>query len=270
VFSDFNEHGRPMKLPTFYIGTDNPAWLKRYEGPLFVSRRRLQRYKTLPVAVGRWACDSGGFTEIHKYGEWRLTSKEYAGMVTRYADEIGNLDWAAPQDWMCEPSAVEATGLTPAIHQKNTVANFLDLRQRLGSIIVPVLQGWEHDDYLRCVAMYEKAGVDLTKEATIGLGSVCRRSADDEISAIIASLYPLRLHGFGMKSAAFVRNADRLVSADSLAWTWKARRGIGLPECNGKHKCCKNCYPFAVKWRDSFLAKANQPQLFSPTGKGQR
>ena len=170
---------------TFYIGTDNPAWLKRYEGPLFVSRRRLQRYKTLPVAAGRWACDSGGFTEIHKYGEWRLTSKEYAGMVTRYADEIGSLDWAAPQDWMCEPSAVAATGLTPADHQKNTVRNFLDLRQRLGSIVIPVLQGWEHDDYLRCVAMYEKAGVDLTKEATSGLGSVCRRSADSHICAIV-------------------------------------------------------------------------------------
>jgi hypothetical protein len=253
-------------MPVFYLGTDNPAWLKRHATPLFVSRRRLQRYKTLPVAVGRWACDSGGFTEIHKYGEWRLTSKEYAGMVTRYADEIGNLDWAAPQDWMCEPSAVKATGLTPFDHQKLTVRNFLDLRQRLGGLVIPVLQGWERDDYLRCAAMYEKAGVDLTKEATIGLGSVCRRSADSDIGAIIASLYPLKMHGFGMKGTAFAANADRLVSADSMAWSFSARYRPPLQGC--EHRCCNHCYKWASKWRERTLAGV-APRLFEEGSGGE-
>ena len=51
-------------------------------------------------------------------------------MVRRYADEIGNLAWAAAQNWMCEPWIVEETGLSVAEHQRRTIENYLELRTK--------------------------------------------------------------------------------------------------------------------------------------------
>ncbi len=137
----------------FYLGTHQAHWLRLVDVPLFVSRTRLENRKTLPQAEARWALDSGGFTELRQRGGWSLSTADYISQVRRYADEIGNLDWAAPQDWMCEPSMMANTGLTIHEHQQRTVDNFLDLRQELGGLVIPVLQGWERDDYLRCAEL---------------------------------------------------------------------------------------------------------------------
>jgi hypothetical protein len=55
--------------PTFFLGTHQPNWLT-LGVPLFVSDRRLRRYRTLPRAAAPWALDSGGFTELSQYGTW--------------------------------------------------------------------------------------------------------------------------------------------------------------------------------------------------------
>jgi hypothetical protein len=46
-----------------------------------VSHRRLRRDATLPRAVGRWALDSGGFSERAMYGGWVPTADEYIAAV---------------------------------------------------------------------------------------------------------------------------------------------------------------------------------------------
>ena len=236
---------------TFYLGTHQSDWLQDVKVPLFISRRRLAYRKKLKPAVTNWALDSGGFTELHMKGGWEMSAEEYASIVKRYEDEIGNLDWAAPQDWMCETTALKSTGLTVYDHQVLTVENFLELRQLLGNLVIPVLQGWEKDDYSRCVEMYEQAGVDLTQEATVGLGSVCRRNALDDITEIIKMLQPLKLHGFGVKGDGYKFNHDLLVSADSLAWSFTARYSPPLEGCS--HKACSSCRKYALKWRDKLL-----------------
>ena len=48
----------------FYLGTHQTGWLAKLDVPLFVSRRRLATLRKLPRAVGSWALDSGGFTEL--------------------------------------------------------------------------------------------------------------------------------------------------------------------------------------------------------------
>ena len=52
------------------------------------------------MARGRWALDSGAFSELSAYGRWTLTLEQYVAAVRRYRDEVGQLDWAAPQDRM--------------------------------------------------------------------------------------------------------------------------------------------------------------------------
>ena len=95
------------------------------------------------------------------YGEWRTTPHQYVALVQRYVNEIGWLDWAAPQDWMCEPFVLAKTGKTITEHQRLTVNNYLDLKTLSPQLpIIPALQGWQPDDYLRHAEMYEHAGIE--------------------------------------------------------------------------------------------------------------
>jgi hypothetical protein len=110
-----------------------------------------------------------------------------------------------------------------------------------------VLQGWELDDYLRCVELYESVGVDLDREELVGLGSVCRRQNTAEAARIVRALDGLPLHGFGMKTSGLAVYADALASADSMAWSYRARRDHPLRGCT--HKSCANCIRYARRWR---------------------
>jgi hypothetical protein len=241
----------------FWLGTHNEAWLASAGVPLFVSHTRLKRRKRLPVACEAWALDSGGFTELDRHGGWQTTVEEYVEAVARYGEEVGRLAWAAPMDWMCEPHMLDRTGLSVREHQERTVGNFLELRGR--GPFVPVLQGWTLDDYLRCVGLYEEAGVDLRSEALVGLGTVCRRQDTREIAQVVGELASLglSLHGFGMKSRGLARVGHLVASADSLAWSVAARydwQHRGRKRCRGDHRgSCANCQAWALRWREGVL-----------------
>jgi len=107
--------------------------------------------------------------------------------VRRFQNEIGGLEWVAPQDWMCEPFVLAKTGGSVAVHQELTVENFLGLREQLNSLVIPVLQGWTLADYHNCWALYEHHGVNLESEPIVGLGSVCRRQNTAEAGRIVRS-----------------------------------------------------------------------------------
>lgn len=202
--------------------------------------------------------DSGGFTQIHR-GGWSITPRTYAAQVRRAGNEIGLLKWAAPMDWMCEPSALAATGLSITDHQRLTVENILELRSIDWSLpIIPVLQGFHPDDYFRCIEMYEKAGVDLWKEKVIGLGTVCRRQATHQIARLIEKLTDtgLKLHGFGVKTTGLQVYGHQLVSADSLAWSMRGRH---VQPCrHGRALSEANCFQFATAWRGQMLASVDR------------
>src|SRR5262249_55262035 len=142
----------------FFLGMHHPNALATSTVPLFVSRTRLSRQKSLPRAAVRWALDSGGFTELERSGRWTLSARTYAGLVRRYQDEVGLMAWAAPQDWMVESRMLKRTGLSVDEHQRLTVENWLALRDLAPDLpIIPVLQGWDVDDYLRCIERYAAA-----------------------------------------------------------------------------------------------------------------
>jgi hypothetical protein len=259
----------------FLLGSHQPGWLGKARVPLCVSDRRLRVYRYLPRAAAPWVLDSGGFTELQKFGRWTVPPAEYAARVRRYRDEIGGLLWAAPQDWMCEPIVISGgragrmlfagTGLSVTRHQRLTVDNYLQLRDLAPDLpIKPAVQGDTADAYLRCADMYAAAGIDLTTEPLVLLGSVCRRQGTAEMHQIITALHRwgiTRLHGFGVKTLGLQRCGHLLASADSLAWSEDARR-LGhpmpgclahrptcLPRCRAHHKNCANCLRYALHWR---------------------
>jgi hypothetical protein len=166
-----------------------------------------------PRPAGPYAVDSGGFTELQRHGRWTRTPRQYVEDLRRIWEHVGPYDWAAPQDWMCEDLIIHGgtvgaqrfagTHLSVAAHQRRTVANFLELRWLAPDLrIIPVLQGRDLPDYERCVEMYERAGVDLRSEPTVGLGSVCRLQSTQKGAAIVTAMaaHRLRLHGFGFKT----------------------------------------------------------------------
>jgi len=77
--------------------------------PLFISPRRLEKLNRLPRARGPYVIDSGGFTELSKYGAWAITVDRYIAEVRRCADCIGVPVFAAQMDHMCEPFILEKT-----------------------------------------------------------------------------------------------------------------------------------------------------------------
>ena len=266
--------------PWFYLGTHMPNWL--WDGqmsvPLFVSQRTLGKYGYDAIKPARvpWALDSGGFTELSLYGEWRLSPDVYVAMVADFDRTIGNLEWAAPQDWMCEPAIRAQTGLTVAEHQRRTVDNYLLLcelwpqyRRDTECPFIPVLQGWDPADYLRCADLYEAAGVDLEAAPLVGLGSVCRRQATGQIGYLIDQLAGrYRLHAFGCKTGGLLAYGSRLASADSMAWSFDARHADPLPGYT--HQSCANCPGYAASWAarlagqiDGATAAGVQDSLFS-------
>ena len=246
-------------MDCFWLGVHRPGWLAKTAVPLFVSRRTLTPRRTLPRALGTWALDSGAFTEISTYGAFQVSAHAYAQEIKRFADEIGGLAWAAPQDWMCEPHILAKTGLTVQEHQRRTIEGYLELRS-LTSLVIPVVQGWLPADYERHVEQYARAGVDLTQYPVVGIGSVCRRQDMGTGQRIVERLWGmgLNLHGFGVKTTGLTAFAHLLTSADSMAWSYRGRRGGRLPDCTHRH--CANCLRFALVWRDKILAAIRYPK----------
>lgn len=219
-----------------------------------------------------WALDSGGYSALSKTGSWPVSEAHYLAEIKRWRGGIGRLAWVAPMDWMCEPNVLMKTGKTVAEHQRLTVLSYLQLREHLGSLVIPVLQGWTIDDYLRCMELYAFAGVDLTAELTVGVGSICRRGQDAVIGRILRRVARenIPIHAFGVRGDSLIAHASILASADSMAWSYRARAARQGPNagyektwnwcCESRQlqSRCTSCLAYALRWRQKLLARRNQ------------
>jgi len=218
----------------FYLGThvlSHPFHFQR----CCISVNRLWRYDKYGILhrrvsdflVNDWIMDSGAFTEISTYGKYRFPIEDYAIQVNRWR-VCGNLELAVAQDYMCEPSILTKTGLTVEKHQKLTIERYDALINITDVPIMPVLQGYDPQEYVNHVEMYEDR---LHYGMRVGVGSVCKRNSNPQsIVAILEAIKnarpDLRLHGFGLKTTALANLyiLSLLHSADSMAWSYRARR----------------------------------------------
>lgn len=239
----------------FYLGTHKVDWLGRADFPLFVSNNQLRGRKKLPVARGPWYLDSGGFSQVAQHGCWLLSPEDYVEDVKRYQEFIGNLGWAAIQDWMCEPFILEKSGRTIEEHQLLTIQSWELLNDLYDGVQwLPVLQGWTLYDYWRHQDMYAARGHNLLNQPIVGVGSVCRRQGTFQANTILETLAAggLRLHGFGLKIKGLEMSRGALTSADSMAWSFGARKSnVRMEGCS--HLNCANCIRYASVWRDRII-----------------
>lgn len=213
----------------FFTGLHQPSDAQHFDAA-FVSVNRLRNRKS-GFTVGDWIMDSGAFTTIATHGG-------YPFPVSRYADDIkaiharqtsGNLLAVVAQDYMCEQWMLEKTGLTVADHQRLTIERYDELLAcELPVYVMPVLQGYSSKEYVEHLRAY---GDRLAQGAWVGVGSVCKRNTDicaiwKVLSTIKDERPDLRLHGFGLKTTSLQNPIIRelLYSADSMAWSFAARR----------------------------------------------
>jgi len=211
----------------FYVGLHQPSDAKHFDHA-FVSVNRIRGRKKA-IGAGAWIMDSGAFTEIATHGHYRSSIAEYAAEINRWADDP-TLIAAVAQDYMCEPFILAKTGLTVEEHQRLTIERYDALVALVDPrvYVMPVLQGYTVSDYLRHIEMY---GHRLKFGAYVGVGSICKRNTDiGQIEQILTAIKRARpdllLHGFGLKTTALSSYVvqDCLHSADSMAWSFAARR----------------------------------------------
>lgn len=209
----------------FYVGLHHPHVAKHFERA-FVSVNAIRNRKS-DFQCNNWIMDSGAFTEISTHGGYRSTVEDYAKQIERWRT-CGNMEMAVAQDFMCEPFITEITGMTVTDHQELTVARYDALKASTDAPIMPVLQGFKPSEYLDCLALY---GDRLTQGMRVGVGSICKRNSHpamiEHILGMIKAKRPdLRLHGFGLKLTAIARTniSNLLYSADSMAWSFAARK----------------------------------------------
>lgn len=258
------------KPPLLYTGAPEPSWLGRFSFPMCVSRARLSRLKRkLPKALGPWILDSSGYNHIRENGRWTFTVEEYVEQVRWWSAEIGNMQWAACMDYMCEDDAIEATGLGRGpdgsssykrgvdMHQWLTIENYMRAVELAPEIPwAPVLQGATARQYRRHVSMFVAAGIDLTALPIVGLGSVCRRQTSIPIANLVRQLKVagISLHGFGIKLDGLAWMGGDFTSVDSTAWSDHARKNHIQIEGHS-HQVCNYCPEYAKDWADDLIKR---------------
>lgn len=232
----------------FFVGAQGAHWLDRATLPVMLSYARLvERAAPLPTSNVPWFLDSGVFTSRPD----RLNTPTWAWTAQRLAAEAGSLVAVSTLDWLCTPSALAHSGLSVEQAQQRTCRSFVELRETASELPwVPTLQGWTADDYSRHVEMYERSWrVQLDVEHLVGVGSIAVRQHTSTARSIIEAIRRAgveRLHVFGAKRSGLAAWGASVSSADSMAWSYAARRGEG--HCGGPHRDCRNCQAFAELW----------------------
>jgi hypothetical protein len=251
-------------MKEFFTGTDRMT--RAHEVDAMISANALirivngkVRYRKDPILADRWMLDSGAFSQINKWGDFIMSPEEYVRLACHF-QWCGKLACIVTQDYMCEPDVIKklqgmGKRASVRIHQRKTVERYIEIleladRYKLRVPVMPVLQGWEVEDYKQHLEMYENALSkrfdtdydikfgNLNRHSTkgtaldtrwVGIGSTCKRNKNPEIVAEILDtlewsfrMHRPKIHLFGFKQTGLKnsRIKDRIYSADSFAYDY--------------------------------------------------
>lgn len=177
--------------------------------------------------------DSGGFVFFSKRGAYPFTAGAYLNLVSYVRP-----DYFASLDLPCVPAITAGLQQSVAERIKATVQNALELIElepmlwRGGSTpqLVPVIQGWQLEDYRHCIELYAEAG---GIRPYMAVGSMFNRSSAEAAALISgiaehAQLHGVqRLHFFGLKMSRQLEVLRHLIySLDSAAVYFAANARI--------------------------------------------
>jgi hypothetical protein len=212
-------------MTCFYIGLHHPITAWPFLNCMISVNTLVKRQGGF--RVNNWIMDSGAFSQISAHGKFMMSQDKYLEEIHRWSTN-GRLRAAVCQDWMCEEFILKKTGLDIKEHQRRTMQSYCYLRDFSDVYIMPVLQGFEPQDYVEHLSMYN---THIDRGAWVGVGSVCKRNGnadaiEDVLLAIKRERPDIMIHGFGLKKEALERGTVRslLHSCDSMAWSYAGRR----------------------------------------------
>jgi hypothetical protein len=179
--------------------------------------------------------DSSGFVAMARYRGFEFSPASYIGGPCK----AHPWRWFAAMDLCVEPEL--APGADDVLDRIAGTVNLYHRCRReaerhgIADRLLPVVQGWHTDDYLRCLDRLNLS----SSIPMIGVGSTCRRNRDavTQVADIVRALddalagTDTRLHLFGVKSeaAAAVADCGRVATIDSQAYgtaaRWDAKHG---------------------------------------------
>jgi hypothetical protein len=74
-----------------------------------------------PHVAGLWIAEDSPSFQRMAVGTMGPLQAEYVDRIRQYVQRVGRLEWAAQQDWMCEPWILAKTGLsvtTPSVDDR--------------------------------------------------------------------------------------------------------------------------------------------------------
>lgn len=229
----------------FFIGL-NPRWQMYKFLPAGINvmfsaagfwdndNREWRKGKKFKNSFGSTFLDCGGFTLLNQYVDYPFSTINLANLIAYLCP-----DFYVPKDYPCEPEISRSLGLTSNQERiEATVKNAIELAEWEGQLkgaMVPVIQGYNLDEYLHCLNLYDKAGLIRDYMA---VGSMCRRISDKELGCLIPGIYYeaqrlgcSKLHFFGLKLSPslgiydeMIYSRDSAVAMDSYDNKVRARR----------------------------------------------
>lgn len=238
-----------------------------------------------------WALDSAGFTAMNLWKS-KGTQPGMAGIYPWSYEayvELATLlkpTWWASSDCCCEEeiagnkdevdfrlraTATLLEGTLRVVYKwQNQLAKEMSESAIRNMITppVPVIQGWEVDDYLRSYdqirEVWSRWEPWLAPPVLMGVGSVCRRHLTDRRHGLYAILEALdrhidpgtSLHYFGIKGHSLkrIKMMPRISSVDSMAYDYGARvKALATKQSNTMaHRSAE-----MTRWMQAALKKAS-------------
>ena len=204
----------------FFAGVDFHQLIP-YAGDCLMNYGTIRRKKIKIVpATGKFFLDSGGFTEIFRFGKYTFPPSDLISYVL-----VNKVDYFATMDYPCEPVVLARTGKTIDEHIQLTVESNLELMDH--PKVVPVIQGYSVDDYIRCCDLIKDYGC---QKPYMAIGTMCKRTKVSDALAILNAIkteFPKsELHAFGLKKNFLPKVKDLIWSSDSIAWFYFQRGGF--------------------------------------------
>ena len=215
----------------------------------------------IPKSKG-WFLDSGGFSFLSEWKKYPFSIDDYAQIINKKKP-----NFAATMDYPCEPelnivykTKNHSNSFSMSVNDRidMTVKNAVSLVDNYGfnnTIIVPVIQGWNIEEYKYCIDMYHK--YDLITDY-MAFGSMCRRVSIKEAKQLVTKLtsYLMKFgdvkhHFFGFK-ISFLKDLaiqSRVYSFDTSAWTFNTnQRGRKEIYAKTQEELEKNYYNYMNKF----------------------
>jgi hypothetical protein len=207
----------------FFIGL-NPRW-QRYKflpdglnimysaGSFWNGRDDWRRpVKKFPKKSGLKFLDSGGYLALLRWGKYPFSVVNYANLVCKLRP-----CYYASMDYACEPSLV---GVVDSVDRRicctvENAAMLAEYEDQLAGLFVPVIQGYQLDEYFRCLELYQQAG--LIREY-MAVGSMCRRLSVVELRNLVSEIY-LACRNAGVKRLFDLKISPSLVDLDRYIWS---------------------------------------------------